>query len=193
MIYQGSQTLITIKCDKDLTNVQDIKVLIYSKRKKLKELVKQDIQINRNIVSFILTQQDTLSFEVGIVNIELKYLDSNGLIELSDIKTMSVEARRDSRLLDGTVIGNPITDTFDIDMTGNIIIYQGGSGSGIDRAECERIIAEYFTLHKGELIGEPGEPGYTPIRGTDYWTAEDIAEIQSYIDTQIGGALDGSY
>ena len=38
-----------------------------------------------------------------------------------------------------------------------------------------------------------GEDGYTPVKGTDYWTADDIAEIQSYIDNQIGGALNGSY
>ena len=41
--------------------------------------------------------------------------------------------------------------------------------------------------------GEPGADGYTPVRGTDYWTAQDVAEIQSYIDSQIGGALNGSY
>lgn len=38
-----------------------------------------------------------------------------------------------------------------------------------------------------------GIDGYTPIKGTDYWTTDDKAEIQSYIDTQIGGALNGSY
>lgn len=41
--------------------------------------------------------------------------------------------------------------------------------------------------------GTNGADGYTPVKGTDYWTAEDKAEIQSYIDTQIGGALNGSY
>lgn len=41
--------------------------------------------------------------------------------------------------------------------------------------------------------GPTGADGYTPVRGTDYWTADDIAEIQSYIDNQIGGALNGSY
>lgn len=34
-----------------------------------------------------------------------------------------------------------------------------------------------------------GEDGYTPVRGTDYWTATDIAEIKSYVDEAIlGGA-----
>ena len=38
-----------------------------------------------------------------------------------------------------------------------------------------------------------GTDGYTPVKGTDYWTTDDKAEIQSYIDTQIGGALNVSY
>lgn len=43
-------------------------------------------------------------------------------------------------------------------------------------------------------LGIPkGLDGYTPVKGTDYWTSSDIAEIQSYIDAQIGGALNGSY
>lgn len=41
--------------------------------------------------------------------------------------------------------------------------------------------------------GANGADGYTPVKGTDYWTSDDILEIQSYIDSQIGGALNGSY
>lgn len=41
--------------------------------------------------------------------------------------------------------------------------------------------------------GADGADGYTPVKGTDYWTAEDKAEIQTYIDNQIGGALNGTY
>ena len=65
--------------------------------------------------------------------------------------------------------------------------------------DVQRIVSEYVTAHKGELKGDkgdkgdPGADGYTPVKGTDYWTNEDIAEIQSYIDSQIGGALNGSY
>ena len=43
-------------------------------------------------------------------------------------------------------------------------------------------------------LGIPkGADGYTPVKGTDYLTDDDIAEIQSYIDAKIGGALNGSY
>lgn len=37
--------------------------------------------------------------------------------------------------------------------------------------------------------GEKGEAGYTPIRGADYWTEADKAEIKSYVEEAIlGGA-----
>lgn len=68
--------------------------------------------------------------------------------------------------------------------------------SGISEDECIQIVSDYCEAHKGELKGEPGDPGapgYTPVRGEDYWTAEDIAQIQSYIDQQIGGVLNGTY
>lgn len=37
--------------------------------------------------------------------------------------------------------------------------------------------------------GSTGAAGKTPVRGADYWTAADIAEIKSYVDEAIlGGA-----
>lgn len=39
------------------------------------------------------------------------------------------------------------------------------------------------------LTVKNGSRGSTPVRGTDYWTAADIAEIKSYVDEAIlGGA-----
>lgn len=41
----------------------------------------------------------------------------------------------------------------------------------------------------GNIQGPQGEPGYTPVRGTDYWTDADKAEIKGYVDEAIlGGA-----
>ena len=34
---------------------------------------------------------------------------------------------------------------------------------------------------------EDGIIDMTPVRGTDYWTEEDIAEIKSYVDEAIPG------
>lgn len=36
-----------------------------------------------------------------------------------------------------------------------------------------------------ESGGLKGEDGYTPVRGTDYWTDADKAEIKSYVDDAI--------
>lgn len=37
--------------------------------------------------------------------------------------------------------------------------------------------------------GTPGADGYTPVRGVDYWTNDDKAEIKAYVDEAIlGGA-----
>lgn len=45
--------------------------------------------------------------------------------------------------------------------------------------------------------GQNGQDGYTPVRGTDYWTAQDIATIEAYcsnyIDTHITQAIGGEY
>lgn len=35
--------------------------------------------------------------------------------------------------------------------------------------------------------GDPGPAGYTPVRGTDYWTEDDKAEIKGYVDEAILG------
>ena len=217
MIIQGSHRIIKITCEKDMEHIQDVKIMFYNKNRILKSYSKEDIQINRNIVSIVLTQTDTMSFDVGTAYMEMKYLDEDGLVEVSRVKKLYVDARKDDRELEGTSIGNPIEDNFEIDESGNIIINKSSSGVGVTNEELEAAVKEYFEAHKEELKGEPGaegytpqkdkdyfdgapgekgdpgENGYTPIKGTDYWTAEDIAEIQSYIDTQIGGALDGSY
>lgn len=45
--------------------------------------------------------------------------------------------------------------------------------------------------------GINGQDGYTPVRGTDYWTNQDIAVIEqycaNYIDTNINQAIGGVY
>lgn len=35
--------------------------------------------------------------------------------------------------------------------------------------------------------------GHTPVKGVDYWTAEDKADIKAYCDSLVIGALEGSY
>lgn len=50
---------------------------------------------------------------------------------------------------------------------------------------------DWLASLKGEQgpVGPKGADGYSPVRGTDYWTDEDKAEIKGYVDEAIlGGA-----
>lgn len=97
----------------------------------------------------------------------------------------------------------------------NTIIYQWSTDSFNDisilaRNGSEEAVAEVFPDIIGKLIDEyfaenppaftdeqletiKGDPGYTPKRGTDYWTPEDVAEIEAYIDNSLGVIENGSY
>ena len=41
------------------------------------------------------------------------------------------------------------------------------------------------TINKMKNINISGNNGYTPVRGVDYWTTEDIQEIQDYINSNL--------
>lgn len=49
------------------------------------------------------------------------------------------------------------------DANGNVVIETGGGSSA------------------------PGTPGYTPVKGVDYWTEADKAEIKAYVEDAILG------
>lgn len=56
--------------------------------------------------------------------------------------------------------------------------------------KAEMVTAVDAALSNAKTSGEfDGEDGYTPVRGTDYWTEADKAEIKAYVDEAIlGGA-----
>ena len=55
----------------------------------------------------------------------------------------------------------------------------------IDVNQEIRIKIEVGSIKGGK--GDPGKDGYTPVRGKDYWTDADKAEIKSYVDEAILG------
>lgn len=88
----------------------------------------------------------------------------------------------------------------DIDVNANNqIVFTMSDGSEIISGKIPTVKGDkgdpfkYSDFTQEQLDALKGANGYTPVKGTDYWTADDKAEIQSYIDTQIGGALNGSY
>ena len=63
--------------------------------------------------------------------------------------------------------------------------------SKLDTSELPTVINTALAQAKasGEFDGADGVDGYTPVRGTDYWTDADKAEIKAYVEEAIlGGA-----
>ena len=73
---------------------------------------------------------------------------------------------------------------------------QGEKGDKGDKGETGEQGPKGDKGDKGDT-GDNGQDGYTPVRGTDYWTANDIATIEQYcadyIDQNITQAIGGSY
>lgn len=60
-------------------------------------------------------------------------------------------------------------------------------GSNVITATLSDGTTSAFTIRNGNkgTDGKNGKDGYSPVRGTDYWTAEDIATIKAYVDDAI--------
>ena len=63
---------------------------------------------------------------------------------------------------------------------------QGEKGEKGDQGEPGAAGPQGEKGEKGDQ-GEPGANGYTPIRGKDYWTEDDITQIKAYVDETILG------
>lgn len=50
------------------------------------------------------------------------------------------------------------------------------------------------TMTVGNVDGTTTDTSFTlPVRGTDYWTDNDVTEMKAYIDEKIGEVENGSY
>lgn len=61
--------------------------------------------------------------------------------------------------------------------------YSIKSSGGTEDNPAPDVYSQLLTMINGGAI--KGEPGYTPVRGTDYWTAADIASMQDYCEEMI--------
>ena len=72
-----------------------------------------------------------------------------------------------------------------------VFIYTGDTAGGYIQAHIYKMNYDLdnseFSIEDITPIPEKGADGYTPVRGTDYWTADDIAAIKNYVDTAILG------
>lgn len=60
----------------------------------------------------------------------------------------------------------------------------------MDRVLREMMMAE--TIRKMDMVkGEKGDPGHTPVKGVDYFTAEEVSQIIAYVQSQVKNGKDG--
>ena len=67
--------------------------------------------------------------------------------------------------------------------------YQVAVNNGFEGAETEWLASLNGAKGDTGAQGPKGADGKTPVRGTDYWTDADIAEIHKYIDAKIAEGL----
>lgn len=61
--------------------------------------------------------------------------------------------------------------------------------ASVTRDADPEVVGDIDNTVSVQIPGPKGDPGYTPVKGVDYWTEEDIAEIKQYVDEAIlGGA-----
>lgn len=92
---------------------------------------------------------------------------NNGDITIEIVSLVDTTLSTEGMAADAKAVGEAIT---------NIQLTPGPKGDKGDKGD---------TGSKGDM----GDPGYSPVRGTDYWTDADKAEIKAYVDEAIlGGA-----
>ena len=85
--------------------------------------------------------------------------------------------------------GTPTATVSTLDAGSSATVSVSASG-----ANTSKVFTFQFGIPRGEkgeagtdgAQGPKGDAGYTPVRGTDYWTDSDIQSIKDYIDGEIG-------
>jgi hypothetical protein len=112
-----------------------------------------------------------------VVDGETPYIGNNGNWYIGDTDTgVKAQGDKGDKGDDGVVIFEGLTEEQKLSLKGD----KGDKGD----------IGEQGIQG---IQGEKGEDGRTPVRGTDYWTDEDITTIHSYIDSQLGVVENGTY
>ena len=87
---QGTTTTIQITInDIDLNEMQNIYVVFEQNGYILKK-ESSDLDIERNVISVLLSQEETLNFKEGTCNIQLRMITKGGVAIASPIKTTKV-------------------------------------------------------------------------------------------------------
>ena len=77
---------------------------------------------------------------------------------------------------------------YDVDATHDYVRFK--IGDGVTDVNNLPFLIDNVLAQAQESGEYEGEDGYTPIRGTDYWTEVDKAIIKTYVDAAIASSLE---
>ena len=201
MIKSGATARIVVKLN--LTKaVDDVIFTLKSRGAKVQKTLTND---NNGVFLIDLNQAETESL-VGSVQLEAQ-------INYTDLSVAKTQI--DSLYVNDTLATKKITDNAPTDADIDVILEQikGDVALIISPESSQELIdavtalfqatkqeadTVYEAYERGDLKGdkgdpgdqgEPGQDGYTPVRGTDYWTAEDVASMESDVERHMEGVF----
>lgn len=93
MIKQGSEDPITLTFNEDMTGTVAFIAVLTQGGKILKEYSLEDIVINGDQVELPLTQEETLKFPYGQIELEVTWRDAEGIKYMADREKIYVAPR----------------------------------------------------------------------------------------------------
>lgn len=170
--------------DTTLDQMSEIVTYIKSNKELIENVTTNKVNVAdivNNLTTNVSNKPLSAAQGVALKNLVDGKLDSS---TLSDAVDDALTQAKESGEFDGVSVSSVIqTTTSTADDGNNVITVTLSNGT-----------TSTFTVQNGSkgsdgAKGDTGTAGYTPVRGTDYWTDADKAEIKSYVDEAIlGGA-----
>ena len=160
-----------------------------------KVLASNTVTATNNIINYAIPQDITLMPIVGSV-VGVQVIGNNGE---NIIKSPIVEAYIGSSLQDSTVVASDSPSGIEAQIEQLMMAKHTHDNKPVlDKLSVEDGKLQYDGSDvglKGEKgdTGAAGADGYTPVRGTDYWTAADKAEIVDDVLSALPTWTGGSY
>ena len=98
--YRGTTPTHSFTLPFEAELVSDLRITYSQNKKTIFTKGLSDVELDKNEISFILTQQETYMFEVGKeVLVQIKIKTKEGLVLNSDIMTMRVDESLDNEVI----------------------------------------------------------------------------------------------
>lgn len=169
-----------------------------------------------------LTQEDTKKL-TGYVDVEAQINFSDKAVAKKRFNHVKIDSTLATELVTGnSPSGNSDASKLKFEFDGDVVIAKVEGDidpdeiaeavadyleehpveTGITEEQCEQIVADYVDEHKDELKGDKGDkgdtgaqgaPGATPVKGVDYFTEADKAEMVAAVLTQVTDGNEVAY